>query len=61
MSSSDICLGNNVFVIVVVIVVALDPYALVSPFVRSFLESPSHRDLVVLGFHSILKAAHLLL
>lgn len=30
MSSSDICLGNNVFVIVVVIVVALDPYALVS-------------------------------
>ena len=40
----DIYLGNNVFVIVVVTVVALNPYPLVSPFVRPFLESPSHGD-----------------
>ena len=46
MSSSDMHLGNDVFVIVVVMVVALNSYPLVSPFVRALLtlESPSHWD-----------------
>lgn len=45
-SSSDGHLGNNVFVIAVVIVTALKPYPLVSPFGRAFMpfESLSHWD-----------------